>query len=220
MTASAHFGHESSAAHPNSKHAASSPSNEDRLVAAGLASMDNKTPQKTSLIGEEYEALLQSALEDQAQHYEGEIARLRADLTEQQLDKDAMTPKEVNQIRSLRSEIDQIRSKIDKVSHELVDLQAKEAGNRAKSQRLLQEQGIAQDLLKQIHSKTADEYERGSLEIEELEQQISDLTANQKMMHEFSRNQSLHNSQILFTTEQQSSKPKGKKGGKKLKKRK
>jgi hypothetical protein len=34
-----------------------------------------KTPEKATMIGEEYEALLQSALEDQAQHYEGEIMR-------------------------------------------------------------------------------------------------------------------------------------------------
>ena len=43
-------------------------------------------PKKANMIGEEYEALLQSALEDQAQHYEGEITRLRAELTAENVD--------------------------------------------------------------------------------------------------------------------------------------
>lgn len=198
-----------------SKQAVASPSSsDDRLIAAGIAAMDDKTPKKTTMIGEEYEALLQSALEDQAQHYEGEITRLRANLTEQQLDRDTMTPKEASQIGSLRAEIAQLRSKIEQESRELVELQGQEAGNRAKSQDLLREQGVAQEQLKKLRAENSVEYEKGRMEIEELEQQISDLTANQKMMHEFSRNQSLHNSQILFTAGQPS-KQKSKRGTRK-----
>lgn len=53
----------------------------ERMVASSFASVDEKTPKKATMIGEEYEVLLQSALEDQAQYYEGEIAWLRATLS-------------------------------------------------------------------------------------------------------------------------------------------
>ena len=52
-----------------------------RIVASSFASVDEKTPKKATMIGEEYEVLLQSALEEQAQYYEGEIAWLRATLS-------------------------------------------------------------------------------------------------------------------------------------------
>jgi Zn-finger in ubiquitin-hydrolases and other protein len=52
----------------------------ERMVVSSFASVDEKTPKKATLIGEEYEVLLQSALEDQAQFYEGEITSLRATL--------------------------------------------------------------------------------------------------------------------------------------------
>ena len=53
----------------------------ERMVSSSFASVDEKTPKKATMIGEEYEVLLQSALEDQAQYYEGEIAWLRATLS-------------------------------------------------------------------------------------------------------------------------------------------
>jgi Zn-finger in ubiquitin-hydrolases and other protein len=55
--------------------------NYDRIIASSLASVDGKTPKKATMIGEEYEVLLQSALEEQAQFYDGEISWLRASLT-------------------------------------------------------------------------------------------------------------------------------------------
>jgi BRCA1-associated protein len=55
--------------------------NYDRMVASSFASVDEKSPKKATMIGEEYEVLLQSALEEQAQYYEGEIAWLRATLS-------------------------------------------------------------------------------------------------------------------------------------------
>jgi len=48
---------------------------------SGHAETEKKFPKKATIIGEEYEVLLQSALEDQAQYYEGEITRLRAEPT-------------------------------------------------------------------------------------------------------------------------------------------
>jgi Zn-finger in ubiquitin-hydrolases and other protein len=59
----------------------SSVENYDRIIASSFASVDEKTPKKATMIGEEYEVLLQSALEEQAQFYEGEISWLRATLT-------------------------------------------------------------------------------------------------------------------------------------------
>jgi hypothetical protein len=164
------------------------------------------------MIGEEYEALLQSALEDQAQHYEGEIMRLRADLTAEQVDAESMTKEELGLIESIKTEIAEFRAEIDRVSRELLDSQAQEAGNRATSQRLLREQQVSQALLKKICEDTNREHQQGNMQVEELEQQIADLTANQRMRDQFSHSDELQNAQIFGTT---SAEPKSSKKGKK-----
>jgi hypothetical protein len=172
----------------------------DRMIALNFASVDDKSPKKATMIGEEYEVLLQSALEEQAQHYEGEITSLRATLTSAQVDRENMTKEEEKEIELLQKEIDRIRTEIDSASRDLLEVQAQEAGHRATSQRLLREQQVAQDLLNKIREEAAAEHERGRMEIEELEQQIADLTANQRMRDQFSRNEDLVNSQIFGTS--------------------
>jgi hypothetical protein len=52
----------------------------ESIVVPSISMVDEKTPKKTTMIGEEYEVLLHSALEDQAQFYEGEITSLKAAL--------------------------------------------------------------------------------------------------------------------------------------------
>jgi len=158
---------------------------------------DEKTPKKATLIGEEYEALLQSALEDQAQHYEGEIMRLRAALAEEQVDAESMTVQESQEIESIKDDIGELRTEIDQVGRQLLDLQAQEAGHRATSQRLLREQQVSQDVLKNIREESAREHLHGKTQVEELEQQIADLTANQRMRDQFSHNEELLNAQIF-----------------------
>ena len=155
-----------------------------------------KSPKKASMIGEEYEALLQSALEDQTQHYEGEISRLRSRLAEDSFDKRTMTAHEDDEIRVLQQEIASLRSEIVCCSRELLDWQGKEAGSRAQSQSLLGEQKIVQDLLSTIKEETAKEHAEGNVQVEELEQQIADLTANQNMRRQFSQDEELQQAQI------------------------
>jgi len=185
----------------------------ERMIAANFASVDEKTPKKATMIGEEYEALLQSALEEQAQHYEGEITSLRAKLTAEQVDQNTMTAAEAAEIDNLKKGIALLRENIGMAGKDLLDWQAQEAGHRATSQRLLREQRVTQDLLTQIREEAAAEHEQGRLQIEELEQQIADLKANQKMMQQFSQNEDLKNSQIFGASSEQSPN-KGKKGGK------
>ena len=163
------------------------------------------------MIGEEYEALLQSALEEQAQHYEGEITGLRAQWAAEQVDPNGMTPVEAAEIQHLQQEIAALRETIDRAGRDLLELQAQQAGHQATSQRLLREQRLTQDLWIKIREESAMEHEQGRLQIEELEQQIADLTANQKMMQQFSQNEDLKNSQI-FGASEQSPNPKAKKG--------
>jgi hypothetical protein len=170
-----------------------------------------KSPKKATMIGEEYEALLQSALEDQSQHYEGEIMRLRATLTAEQVDAESMTKEELEEIESIRKEIAERRAEIDRISRELLDSQAQEAGYRATSQRLLREQQVSQDLLKKIREDSSREHAQGNMQVEELELQIADLTANFRMRDQFSGE--LSNAQIYGTTGNEA-KP-NKKGGKK-----
>lgn len=160
---------------------------------------DDKSPKKAIMIGEEYEALLQSALEDQAQHYQGEISRLRAELTAEQVHMDSLTTEEAEAIKKLKSEISELRVEADVVSRDLLDAQAQEAGHRADSKRLLREQQVAQDLLKAIQEETRREEGQGRMQVEELEQQIVDLTANLQMRHQFSQDQELTNAHIFGT---------------------
>ena len=173
-----------------------------------------KSPKKATMIGEEYEALLQSALEEQAQHYEGEISRLRADLTAALVDENSMTTQELQVISELKDDITRLRADIDHVGGDLLDAQAQEAGHRATSQRLLAEQQVANNLLAKITEEANVEHQEGKMQVEEMEQQISDLTANLKMRKQFSQSAELSNAQI-FGTVSSDSKPakRGKKKG-------
>jgi BRCA1-associated protein len=185
----------------------------DMVSPAVSCSFEETSPKKANMIGEEYEALLQSALEDQAQHYEGEITRLRAELTAENVDAGAMTKEEMEIIDNLKADVARFRAEIDRVSRQLLDAQAQEAGYRADSQRLLREQSVAKDLLDKIQEEAARENMEGQMQMEELEQQVADLTANLRMRHQFSQDEELSNSQIFGT---RSSNANSGKRGKKL----
>lgn len=204
------FGEESRA------HAAAfSDSHHDTTRSMGHAEQPNEkaTPKKANMIGEEYEALLQSALEDQAQHYEGEITRLRAELTAENVDTQAMTKEEANQISNLQGDVAKFRDEIDRLSRQLLGAQAQEAGYRADSQRLLREQQVAKDLLDKVREETRRENREGRMQVDELEQQVADLAGNLKMRKQFSQNNELSNAQIFGTTSTPNPKT-GKKGKK------
>lgn len=181
-----------------------------------IYNQQDKHSKKAVMLGEEYEALLQSALEEQAQHYEGEISRLRAVLTAKEVDLDAMTHAEMEQTESLRQEILKLRLATDCTGRDLVDFQGQEADHRATSQRLLREQQITKNLLRQIEEELASKNQYGRIQIEELEQQIADLTANQRMMHQFAQDGELANSQIWGTSGETHSRHKTPKKGKKM----
>jgi hypothetical protein len=160
-------------------------------------SLDEPSPKKANMIGEEYEALLQSALEDQAQHYEGELTRLRAALTAESVDQNQITKEESQEVDSLKADIARYRAEIDRLGRQLLDAQGQEAGYRSSSQRLLREQSVATDLLDKIRGEAAKENEEGERQVAELEQQIEDLTANLRMRRQFSQDQELNNAQIF-----------------------
>lgn len=159
-----------------------------------------KSSKKAVMVGAEYEALLQSALEDQAMHYEGEIAKLRAELTTALVDKESLIPEESEEIERERTEIEKVRREIYGASKELLEAQAQEAAMRATSQKLLSEQQVSTDLLKKIQDEHRMENEMGKQQIEDLEQQIADLSANLRMRQQFSESQELNNAQIFGTT--------------------
>mmetsp|Transcript_19867 Transcript_19867/g.36104 ORF Transcript_19867/g.36104 Transcript_19867/m.36104 type:complete len:577 (+) Transcript_19867:89-1819(+) len=157
-------------------------------------------PKKANMIGEEYEALLQSALEDQAQHYEGEITRLRAELTAENVDARTVTNEEAREIDILKGDVARFRGEIDRLSRQLLDAQAQEAEYRADSQRLLREQQVSTDLLDKIREETRRENMEGRIQVDDLEQQVADLAANLKMRKQFSQSNELSNAQIFGTT--------------------
>lgn len=176
---------------------------------------NDPSPKKSAMIGEEYEALLQSALEDQAQHYEGEISRLHAQFTAEQIDKNSMTELEMVEIEKLKGDIQHLRDELNILSRNLLDMQAQEAGHRAASQRLLREQGVAKDLLDKIREETEKEHQQGKLLVEDLEQQVADLTANLRMRHQISQDQELSQAHIYGTVSTNSKQNNVKRGNKK-----
>lgn len=174
-----------------------------------------KTPKKATMIGQEYEALLESALGDQALHYEGEISRLRAELTSSLVDPSLISPKDRLEVEGLQSEIAALKRDIDQVSRSLLEGQKVEAQHRATSQSLLREQQEANALIQKIEHEARQEAQQGKLQVEDLEQQVHDLTANLKMRQQFSQSEELNNAQIFGTTEAQPSNNRAKRGKKK-----
>jgi hypothetical protein len=178
-------------------------------------SSTEKSSKKVMMIGEEYEALLQSALEDQSQHYEDEITRLRAKHTDNLIDRDCLIPEEAKEIEELRIEIRTSREAIANASKDLIEAQAQEVALRASSGRLLSEQKEANELLEKIEEEHRRENEEGKLQIEDLEQQIADLKANLRMRQQFSQNNELANAQIFGTTAAPDTRNSGGRRGKK-----
>jgi BRCA1-associated protein len=184
---------------------------------SGHSNVAEKSSKKAVMIGEEYETLLQSALEDQALHYEGEITSLRAELTSALVDRDKMTPDEAKEVEQLRTEIDALRQCINQVSNEVLAAQGQEAGLRATSQRLLSEQQKSNELVVEIQEEHRRETEQGRMQVEDLEQQIADLSANLRMRQQFSQSHELNNAQIFGTASSaaETKSSGGKRGGKK-----
>lgn len=169
-----------------------------------------KSPKKATMISEEYEALLQSALEEQAQHYEGEISRLRAELTASVVSRDMLSETEQSEIDHIIASNDALRANIESTKRSILDLQSQEAPLRAASNRLLREQQTAKDLLIKVQEDNRRERHAGNVQVDELEQQIADLTTNQRMREQF-MDEELQNAQIFGTSEQK------KRAGKKTK---
>jgi Zn-finger in ubiquitin-hydrolases and other protein len=193
---------------------------EHRIAAGFSSAVDQlKSPKKAAMIGEEYEALLYSALEDQAQHYKGEISRLQARLAGEQIDKTTMTEDEQRELDRLHHEISAMRRKVDMEAKKLLEARSVEARERETSQRLLKEQQVSKEILLRIRAEIAAEAQQGQMEIEDLEQQIADLTANQRMMQEFSTSDDLRNSQIIGAELSNKSKPVRRSAKKSAKKR-
>ena len=174
-----------------------------------------KSPKKATMISEEYEILLQSALEDQAQHYEVEISRLRAQLSETLVDQTTLTGGEYSEMEDLKGEIGDLHTSIAAATHELLRIQTKEATLRAKSQRLLKEQQEANGLLKTLENEARQEAQRGKFQINDLEQQVQDLTTNLRMREQFSESEELSQAQIFGTYDMVSTARKSGKEGKK-----
>jgi len=171
-------------------------------------------PKKSIMISEEYEVLLQSALEDQAQHYESKILHLQAELVSNRLDQQRkITDIESREIQKLQDDIQLAESELRTLSDTLIEAQTAEASHRSASQKLLREQTISKELLEKIRHDTRQEHETCKLRMEDLEGQIEDLTANLRVMAQLQQNEELSQGQILGTVggEQPTRKQRGKK---------
>jgi len=160
---------------------------------------------KSQSIGEEYEVLLQSALEDQAQHYEDEISKLHILLASSNahISSDPMeylSSAERMEVLELKESITQLRQNIDMINQDLVEAQAKEAQYQAQSKVLLRQQELTQGILAQLQEQVRKEWHSAYAQIEDWEQQIQDLTNNIQMRQQILQHEELVQSQIVGCT--------------------
>jgi translation initiation factor 2B subunit (eIF-2B alpha/beta/delta family) len=153
------------------------------------------------MVGEQYEAMLQSALDDQAQHYQGEISRLEAELAAETVNVANLSPPELKRIEELERNIAKMRAEVEKMSRYLVEAQAEEASHRTKANVLLREQSVASKLLEKLRQEFELEQEQGEQQMEELKQQISDISANIRLQERIAKNGNLKEAHILGTSD-------------------
>ena len=139
-------------------------------------------------------------MEDQAQHYEGKISHLKVELTTQQVDERKFSDEEIQIIKTLQNIIKNLGKVVDCFHRELLEEQYRESVLRTTSQRLLREQAEKQELLGKARVEATREHKEGKEQVEELEYQIRDLTANLRIMQQFAQDEELSNAQIFGTT--------------------
>jgi BRCA1-associated protein len=181
----------------------------------GIVDLNTMTAKKSRMVGAEYEVLLQSALEDQAQYFEGEICHLESTLAAEVVREDELSEEERKQIETLRASIEELRLEVAALGSNLVTLQAEEAGCRARANSLLREQASSKTMLDQVRKEIKDETNLHNTQIEELELQISDLEANLSMRLQIAKSEELCQAQIMGTSTSQKKKT-GRKGSRKL----
>jgi len=165
-----------------------------------MFSRDGYPPKKAVMVGEEYEALLQSALEDQSQHYQDQISRLQADRAVQNIKKSEISEEKLMKVKTLENEISNLRFELDQMRRLLMEAQQKKSRFREKSKALLREQNVVNQLLDKIRKEALHEEERGEKLVESLEQEVSDLTTYLQMRQKVAQNQELSNAQIYGTS--------------------
>ena len=85
--------------------------------------------------------------------------------------------KKLREIEELKNDIEKLRKEIDVTSQDYVQCKEQEAVQRHRSQQLLREQQESKELLKELEKDAKEEAEKGKLQVEDLEQQVADLTA-------------------------------------------
>ena len=173
-------------------------------------------PKKSVMISEEYEALLQSALEDQAMHFEGEISRLRAELASSRIKKaERISDEESCEIDGIRKDSERLKCELENLSSAMLEIQSEENKDRLLSQKLLREQQVSKELLEKIQHNIRSERDLCRQQMDDLELQIEDLTANLRMRTQIAQNEDLMEAQIFGTIGGSKESDNGKRKGKK-----
>ena len=170
---------------------------------------------KTKVLSAEYEVLLQSAIEEQAMHYEALIAKMCSDLAAASLDTEKITDHEATEVNAIQSDIQLIRKKIEGMTGTLVSLRAQQTSYQGASKQLIRDQNAMKDKLLDLQKEATCEQKIGEAKSQELEQQISDLSAFVSMRQQISNDLELREAQIVSTVLSRSSKPKRKLSSKK-----
>ena len=154
---------------------------------------------KASMISAEYEVLLQSALEDQAMYFEALIAKMCSEFAADNLDRDKITDEEAAELYEIQNDIQSLQKKIDCMTTSLVRTQRQQASYQTRAKKLIKEQDEMKSRLINLKEEAIREQREGELKIEELEQQISDLTAFASMRQQITNDSELREAQIVST---------------------
>eukprot|EP00814_Leptocylindrus_danicus_P001739 CAMPEP_0116011964 /NCGR_PEP_ID=MMETSP0321-20121206/4859_1 /TAXON_ID=163516 /ORGANISM="Leptocylindrus danicus var. danicus, Strain B650" /LENGTH=299 /DNA_ID=CAMNT_0003481253 /DNA_START=501 /DNA_END=1400 /DNA_ORIENTATION=- len=173
------------------------------------------SPKKASMISEEYEILLQSALEEQAMHFEAEISKLCAELAVKMLDEKTVTAKEAAEAETIQNTIAALRNEEESLSKKLLEVQAQNSTYLSSAQQLLREQSTLKDQLQKLTKEATQERLESEARAEELEQQISDLTTFLTMQQQISDDAELREAEIVSTKSTPQKKNKMRNGKKK-----
>ena len=173
------------------------------LKTATSSRIDNDPPpvsKKAGLISDEYEALLSSALEEQARHWDEVVARKKTELTVKLLDIDGSSNSRSNSnaiVSDLREEIQKLTSSIQEIQKNTVLQLHNERVLKLQTSKLMTAQ---QKLNCKYESKLEAQNntkQQHRTQLDDLHQQISDLKAFVFMQKQVKKDDSLKGSSVI-----------------------
>ena len=146
------------------------PPRPDRPHARFNGYVDVKTSKKICAVGEEYKALLRSALEDCASYYEGEISRIAGELMAEGVAEGSLVAaQELAEMWALQRAIAGLEEEASAISAWIVEEQHEKCRERDRMTRLLWGQQLARNKIREVSELVALEQTKCMAKVQELE---------------------------------------------------